>query len=243
MLRDVDEWSVQHDDPDGSKCKLLTKGTLAAIKRQLYAPMVATQRKALETNLGWNIEPGGLLWNDSLLCRAHPVDHVLFDWMHVFFVSGIFNITLFLVLHHFTTCGVSYQNIHDFVAAWSLPRRRHYTNIADVFSKKRVDSSKDAQSWKCTASEGLSLLQILAHFMASVLDGHRQEETKSHARVFLELVHMIELLLRSARRRVPGREYADAACAFLTSFRNLFGAEWMTPKFHYAVHFSWFMDR
>ena len=155
----------------------------------------------------------------------------------------MFNITLFLVLKHFNACGVSYKNIHDFVAAWSLPRRRHYIKIADVFSKKRVDSSKEAESWKCTASEGLSIMQIIAHFMASVLEGDRPEETKSHARVFLQLVHMIELLLRSARRRVPGREYADAARAFLSSFRNLFGADWMTPKFHASIHFSWFLER
>ena len=200
-------------------------------------------RKTLETNLGWNFEPESLLFDEPCLRHAHPVQHVLYDWMHVFFVSGVFNITLFLVLHALSGFGITYQLIHDYVAAWNLPRRRKNVKVGDVFCKKRCESSKEAKHWKCTASEGLSTMEILAHFMASILEGCRPAEQKTHAKVFLQLVHVIELLIRSARHRVPGRDYFDAVFAFLTSFRTTYGPENMTPKFHSSVHFSFFLDK
>jgi len=199
--------------------------------------------EALQTRLGWNYEPHGLMWNDALLKHANPVDHCLYDWMYVFFVSGVFNITLYLIMHALKGLGIAMQNVHDYVAAWRLPRRRQHVDIASVFEKKRVTSSFDAQRWKATASEGLSLVAVLANFMMAFVAGGRPEEQKEHGRCFLLLVCVIELLLLSARHRVPGRQYGTACRLFLQSFKHLYGAEWMTPKFHSTMHFASFLDR
>ena len=242
-VADVGRWSVEHQESDHTKLIFHTRATVDVMKTRLSAPMTKTALEVLQTNLGWNYEPHGLIWNDGMLQHAHPVDHCLYDWMHVFFVSGVFNITLYLLMHALKGFGITMQNVHDYVAAWKQPRRRQHVDIAGIFEKKRVTSSFEAQTWKATASEGLSVLGVLANFMLAFVSGGRSEEQKAHGRCFLLLVVVIELLLLSARHRVRGAQYAHACRLFLQSFKNLYGEEWMTPKFHSTMHFASFLDR
>ena len=60
---------------------------------------------------------------------------------------------------------------------------------------------------------------------------------------FLLMVHAVELLLRSAKQRVSGHEYVHTVQRFLQAFKGLFGNDFMTPKFHAALHFGVFLDR
>ena len=154
-----------------------------------------------------------------------------------------FDIALFLVMHSLKGFGITMQTVHDYVAAWRLPRRRQHVDIAGMFEKARIKSSFDAQTWKATASEGLSALAVLANFMVAFVSGGRPEEQKAHGRCFLLLVCVVELILLSARRRVSGAQYVHACRLFLQSFKNVYGAEWATPKFHSAIHFAPLLDR
>ena len=238
-------WSVNHDCDDASRLVPHTKDTMSEIMRRLSAPMPATTRRAMETDSGFNFEPDGLMLDARMLQHAHPIDTCLFDWMHVFLVGGIFNVATLHIFEAMQAFGITWEVVRAFVGSWQLPLRIRECNVEDIFSPKRIAKSREAtpRSLKCTASEGLSVMQILAYFMCTVLTGRRPEEEKRYARCFLLLVHAVELLLRCAKQRVSGHEYVGVVQRFLRSFKGLFGNDFMTPKFHAALHFGVWLDR
>ena len=238
-------WSANHDCDDASRFVPHTKDTINEIIRRLSAPMTATARRAMETDLGFNYEAAGLMLDDRMLQHAHPVDTCLFDWMHVFLVSGIFNVATLHIFEAMGSFGITWEVVRNFVGSWQLPSSIREHKVEEIFCPKRIAKSREAtpQSLKCTASEALSVLPILAYFMCTVLTGRRSDEEKRYARCFLLLVHAVELLLRSAKQRVSGHEYVGVVERFLRSFKGLFGGDFMTPKFHAALHFGGFLDR
>ena len=105
-----------------------------------------------------------------------------------------------------------------------------------------LGNNKNGKHVKCTASEGLSLMPLLACFMSTVLTGARAGVEKVHARCCLLCVHVVELLLRSAKEAVSELEYLAAASAFLKTFCELYGPEAMVPKFHYVMQLGKFLS-
>ena len=241
---DTGGWSVQHTEHDASKFVLQTEDTLGVIINRLAVPMSKANREAMQTNFGWNHVPDGIMHCGDMLQHVHPVTHVCFDWMYVFFVSGIFNATLMCVASALQPFGVTWQALDTYCSAWNLPHRLKYSfKISEVFTRGRVAKSKEAGTYKTTASEGLVLLEVLSCFMHAIVAGSRSEEVKKHARCFLLLAYTVELLQRAARVRVTGREYLAAASRFLKAFRETYGVDWMTPKCHSCLHFATFLDR
>ena len=240
-IMDTDGLTMDHDDWDASKMILHTPGSLASIVRRISAPMPKTHLAALETDLGWNLAPESILWHNSLLKHCHPCSSVLFDWMHVFLVGGVFNTIALAVLMVLVNDGITWEHIDAYVSAWTLPSAVQ-SKIDDVFKPRRLSKHKDAGELKCTASECLSLTQVLAHFMQEIVSGSRSTEVKRHALCYLLMVRLIELLQRSSRAVVAGIEYTRVCQTFLKLCKELFGSEVMTPKFHSALHFGRFLD-
>ena len=55
--------------------------------------------------------------------------------------------------------------------------------------------------------------------------------------VFLALVDVIELIVASSRTSVPPEKLLTAVEQFLHLFKDAWGCGWMTPKFHWLLHF------
>ena len=123
----------------------------------------------------------------------------------------------------------------------TAPKTEH-VDIAGMFEKARIKSNFDAQTWKATASDGALSLGC-ARQLHGCLSGGRPEEQKTHGRCSLLLVCVVELILPAARCRASGAQYVHACRLFLQSFKNVYGAEWMTQKFHSAIHFAPLLDR
>ena len=241
---DVDKWVVFHDHHDASDLVLQTRETLQTIIGRLSAPMSKTDRATLETHLGWNHNPDGLMADPVFRELASPIDHCLFDWMHVFLVSGVWNTAAFMMLTAFQSFGILIPMIAAYTEAWYLPGlRAKHGDCTTVFSAERWKSSKAANHIKCTASEALSCLQIMAVFCASLLAGGRPDAEKAHAKCYLQLVHLVELLIRSAKEVISAIAFTTAAADFLKTFRGLYGSDSMTPKFHSLLHFGRFLER
>ena len=66
---------------------------------------------------------------------------------------------------------------------------------------------------------------------------------KRHCECFLLLVTVVELLIASSRRFVDPLALRDAYCQYLSLFKDLFGPQCVTPKFHMAMHLWNFMLR
>ena len=241
---DADGWAVFHQHHDHGALKLHTKGTITRVLARLGAPMTKTALHELETNLGWNHAPYGIM-HRPMRDAINPVDHALFDWMHVFFVHGIFNVLVWAMLKGLQPHGITRENIRTYIDAWQLPKRlgSKAGKLADNFTKDRWAGSNEAKHLKCSASQGLTIMSILACFIVAILEGARGAAEKAHARVYLLCVHMVELLKRSAREIVSADEYNAVASSFLKAFADLYGHDLMTPKFHSSMHFGWFVNK
>ena len=114
---------------------------------------------------------------------------------------------------------------------------------ADLFSVQRYQTHWQEWSLKATSSECLSLVPVLAKYMEDILEGDRDPALKAHAACFLQLATCIELIVRTARHAVEPSALQNAICSHLGAFRDLYGAENMVLKFHYAMHLPLFLQR
>ena len=84
-------------------------------------------------------------------------------------VSGVLNTIIYLLLLALYANGFKdiYSYLHLYMARWTWPRRIH-TAVASLFEPKRETSNKKAHTFKAQASELLSLVPVLAFFIAFV---------------------------------------------------------------------------
>jgi hypothetical protein len=89
--------------------------------------------------------------------------------------------------------------------------------------------------FKCTASEGLSLIAVLAHFVNNTLL-ECEDDRARHGAAFLLLVEVVELLEVSARCAVALGRISTAISTYLNTFKSLYGTEPLIEKHHMALH-------
>ena len=164
--------------------------------------------------------------------------------MHAFFVDGSFNVVLYLVLEAAIQKGLTnvYTVFSDYVAKWTWPLRVNGSHLHEIFDDSRRDKHRAAKHIKCQASDGLSLVGVTAHFVSTVvLNLVKMRVTavgcEKECYAFLALVDVIELIAASARITVQPEELLTAVDKFLHLFKDSWGYEWMTPKFHWTLHF------
>ena len=155
---------------------------------------------------------------------ACPATCVGFDWMHVYFVSGIFNSQFGLLAHALKPLGVSAESLHTYVATFNWPARVGSLTGVDVFGPKRMKSSWEEWSLRAAASEALSLIPVLGNFMQCLMQ-HVNTEVRQHAACFLLLVRVADMLQGSARlcmRKYHIAQYSIMLhCMFSSSLRCL----------------------
>ena len=131
---------------------------------------------------------------------------VVFDWMHVFFVSGIFNIHCGVMMWNLKSYGITYAKLEQYVAAWHWPSYMG-KGADDVFCTRRAKSSWEDGSEKATSSEGLSVLPIIANFCQSLVDnGVTSADVRDHARCFVMLADIVCRIQRCSRYQVDPDE-------------------------------------
>ena len=153
----------------------------------------------LQTESGWNFNAHAVLWSPHLFQHASPHLVVLFDWMHVVFVGGIFNVHMGQLVHHMRPLGMDSAHLCNYVAAFKWPASIGSKTGCDVFGPKRFQSSWDAWSLRATGSEGLSLVPVLANRFEMLLESCAEGPARAHAACFLLLAHIVEKLLASTR--------------------------------------------
>ena len=113
---DATKWACFHDEADPARLVLHTKATVDTVLARVAAPgMSKRDRQGLETDLGWSHNPQGLMQVPALRELAHPVEHCLFDWMHVFFVNGIWNNLVYQMRLALRSAGVKLDVIGEYL--------------------------------------------------------------------------------------------------------------------------------
>ena len=245
VANDASGFAVHHTCHDHTKLVPQTPATLSAIMRRLSAAagiMSRAQFAELETRLGWNYSVHGLMQEERLRQRCDPCRCACYDWMHVFFVSGIFNVHCGYLLIALRPFGVTYGTLYTYVSQWRWPIRIG-NGAAEVLSEKRAKSSWQDGTLKATASEGLSLVPVLAQFLDNLRRNADNEDLKRHAACFLQLASIIDSIQKSSRVAIAAEGLQQEVGLYLKSFQELYGCEAMIPKFHFAMHLAGFLGR
>ena len=120
------------------------------------------------TGLVYN--PKALIFDERMDGIVFPLRQMLHDWMHAFLVKGVFQTCMFLMLTSLERLFNKdvYSVLHNYMDAWQLPANRH-ENLKFMFTSKRKTANKQANTFKCTASVGLTLYPIFAFFLQAVV--------------------------------------------------------------------------
>ena len=79
------------------------------------------------------------------------------DYMHAFWVDGIFNTMVYLLFQVFVQKGrrTVYKTFSDFLMSWTWPSKNKVeaSYMASIFGAERMKSNRKAQHIKCSASD------------------------------------------------------------------------------------------
>lgn len=248
VAADSSGWAVAHTCHDSEKFVPHTTATVIAIVRRLAAAKATLGKgafKELEIRLGWKFAGGSLIESTRHLQIADPTEHAVYDWMHVFFVQGVFNIHMGLLATAAHDFSITYSTMEDYVSRWRWPviLESKIGMSNGPLSKKRAKTSWEAGIFKATASEGLSLLPVLAFFFERVGAATTSVDVKAHVDCFQQLCAVVNIIRSAARARVDPASLRAAAEGYLKAFQDLYGTDPMVPKFHCILHFHKFLER
>lgn len=150
----------------------------------LKATSTKQQFKERQQQAGWNLNKTGLLLSGL---DVKPVTSIMFDWMHVYVASGIFNREVGLLLTALQSVGISQAELHS--CKPSLGPR----GLLAKRSLVRLSSKKQEGDLKCSASECLSVYPVFRAVFVRLLHNGRMaglEETQS----FMLLCKVLDLL-------------------------------------------------
>ena len=185
---------------------------------------------------GLNFNDAAMIFDPDLCRVVKPTSQWLHDWMHTFLVKGIFNTIMHLMMQAAEEeLGRDfYKIVHDYVKEWHLPKSRS-ENLSGLFLQKRKKANDEAGSFKCSASEGLSLFSIFTCMLLNVV-APIGVCVKPIA-VMVALANVLELLQACALPGItsPGR-LAAAIEAFLEASIAAGWHDAWHPKFHWVVH-------
>eukprot|EP00971_Amphidinium_carterae_P339231 6476896-Amphidinium_carterae.1 len=204
----------------------------------------------LQTNLGWNWIEGSLVQNKKLAPILDIPGQVMYDYMHVLYVGGVFNIHIAAMMQSLKPHHLTYATLHEYISVWTWPSKVGTNTGKDACIAKKATSHWKKQTFNAQASECRSLYPVLANWVQNVLleDG-TPNELKRIGRNFLDLVLVLELVEVSAKgvAETPGMaspvKLQHAVERYLQGFKDIYGEQWMVPKFHYMLHMPLFLQR
>ena len=193
--------------------------------------------RELQTKLGWNRMP------TRLLDIVDPARHLLFDWVHCYFVSGVFNTHTGLCLADLhRNYGITYPMLARYVDAWHWPYsigRAH----KHVLEGDRWRKMLEKDMFTCTASEGLSLLPVICQFLCKATATSEIARLRLHCRAYRQLNVCVQLIQRCSREDVNLPMLVEAQLEHARAYEQLFGRDAVQPKLHWSRHFPSFIQR
>ena len=189
---------------------------------------------------GFNHNRMNLLLQPSLDTVIRPVHNMAHDWMHTLMVHGVFNTVMYLMLMALQAeVHDAVPKLHAYILTWKLPvrlGRGSTAALADALSTTRWKSSVKAKSFKCTASDGMSMYRIVASFIFAVYLKARVCVDECEA--FMKLCDVLDQLAVVAKGGVTPKQLHDAVDIFLRACLKAGWKAFLHPKFHWLIHLA-----
>ena len=199
-----------------------------------HATMSKTDFTLWQQAVGFTFNSHALLFDNEMNDIVKPISQFLHDWMHMILVKGVFQTILHLLMSTLKDHKVdAYTMFSQCVELWHLPSAKS-DNLKVLFSKKRKDSNNEANTFKCTASEGLSMYPILAYFVQHVLmvSGLCQPECKA----FLLLADVMDMLASVHMNIITPDMLQRSIDSFLQACIACGWGKHLHQKFHWVLH-------
>lgn len=157
-------------------------------------------------------------------------------------VGGVVQTTVYLFLEMIgSSSGLDiYKMVAGYMQLWVLPQSRAM-KLEALFSPKRHKSNKEASTFKCSASEALAIMPILAVFVQNVI--MKIGQCMPHCEALLAVADLIAIL-----QALPhGLTTPDLLRAKVRQIQEKFEecdwCMWMHSKFHWLVHLASHVER
>ena len=185
--------------------------------------------------VGLNLVLPGIL-NCSLLRNVFfPISSLMYDWMHVYFVNGLWNKEAGLLLGVlYRHCKIRYTSIHEFMQNYTWPQ--HLSNSCKKVFETKAQVTQGPVS--CTASDALSVYNVLRLFlMLRVMtddSADMHDELRGACLCYMALCSVIDLL--SSKVDVDANKLHDAIKLHCDMFIMVYGQDSWIPKHHFSLH-------
>ena len=148
-----------------------------------------------------------------------------------------------MLIHHLKDGAPNiWAIVRDYVQKWTWPAAIKFNATkSDLFSEERIRSYTKAQQVKCSASEAMSLLPVLAIFVLTV--GKRLAPHAAPCDAFLALVDTVEALQVSMHGVTTPEYLRSCIHTFFTACEDAQWQEHFVPKFHWMVHFPTALEK
>ena len=220
---------------DLSQSQPHTDDSIRDVLRFLAAERPRCSRAAFslkEQLVGFNHNPDGLLGSELLYIPV--VSTLMYDWMHLYCVSGIWNVETGLLVERLASSGISQKDLHLELQAFVWPSWISSKSMTgkNIFAKKQTGDIS------CSASEALSVFQVLRFILCQKHRSNELDGMLPAFRSYMDLCRVLDVLQDLKRGTTPAAVLQDVILRHLRSFQNAYGVDRWRPKHHYTLHLA-----
>ena len=159
----------------------------------------------------------------------------MFDRMHVYVASGIWQLELMQLLSELQRVGITQAMLHQELQTWQWPERISSRSVSGqrIFAKKQ-----DGDSVKCSASEALSVYPVLRCIFICFLRSGQCPGIEDHIDSFVKICRVLDLLQSLKRGQTRATTLHEAVVEHLKSYQKAYGTDRWLPKHHYSLHLA-----
>lgn len=210
-------------------------------KADILEAAAATHSKArmaeLQTAVGFNYSPEGVLWDRALRPWVRPTNVFTYDSMHVFLSNGIAQVEVDALLSSMHKVGLSLDDVQAFVCGpWQTCKAfGSKGSLKNTFTATRLRTFLKEGTLRVGASEMLALLPVLYMFVATVLE--RGSKLPDEAQSFKAMVAAVRCV--QLAKLGHANEHAALTAALrshMKAFIRAYPDRKLRPKHHFAHH-------
>ena len=231
---------VSHCCTDLEKIRFHTNGSMFESINHVRASSFAMNQKQFvkcQQALGINYEPDGALFWDKLgdYFEGGPITVTQWDYMHCYFVNGIFNTEAGYLLEVLKDICPP-RTVHAFLKKLTWPKRWSSSSMTgkNCLAKFVADGSEV----KCAASEGLSVFPAFRLFLLQNVQDGISDQVDLAKTSFLALCQVLDLL---SSRIYTKEDLQSSILLHLQCRLAAYGHARFQPKCHFVLHMPFFV--
>ena len=162
--------------------------------------------------------------------KVGAVSNCMFDWMHVYLVTGLFNHEFVWLMEFLKKHGFNYDSLHNFCRRWNWPLNTG--DMQQLLSSTGCRPTDKSDHLACSASQGLSLYPVLRLWLLCLPAGICDLQVAS----MLALCTVLDTLCHVRFGAVSPDTLQEQIVAHLAAYLFAYSDFGWLPKHHYSMH-------